>query len=297
MAAITASMVKELRERTGAGMMDCKKALAETGGDMDAAVDLLRKKGMAGADKKADRVAAEGIIAVAVSDDGKKAAIVEVNCETDFVAKGDDFQKFANEVAKVVLETGIVDPEALANEKLPSGQTIDEARRELIAKIGENIQIRRAELLQTENGRIGVYRHGDRIGVVVVMEGGDDTLVRDIAMHVAATKPAAISAEDVPEEIIAHEREIFTAQARESGKPENIIEKMIEGRINKFLKEVTLLGQSFVKNPDVTVEQLLKDADATVKAFSRLEVGEGIEKKEENFAEEVAKQAAAAQGK
>ncbi len=293
MAAITASMVKELRERTGAGMMDCKKALTETGGDMDAAVDLLRKKGMAGADKKADRVAAEGIIAVAVSDDGKKAAIVEVNCETDFVAKGDDFQKFANEVAKVVLETGIVDPEVLANEKLPSGQTIDEARRELIAKIGENIQIRRAELLQTEHGRIGVYRHGDRIGVVVVMEGGDDTLVRDIAMHVAATKPAAISAEDVPEEIIAHEREIFTAQARESGKPE----KMIEGRINKFLKEVTLLGQSFVKNPDVTVEQLLKDADATVKAFSRLEVGEGIEKKEENFAEEVAKQAAAAQGK
>ncbi len=297
MAAITASMVKELRERTGAGMMDCKKALAETNGDMDAAVDLLRKKGMAGADKKADRVAAEGIIAVAVSDDGKKAAIVEVNCETDFVAKGDDFQNFANEVAKVVLETGIVDPEALANEKLANGQTIDEARRELIAKIGENIQIRRAELLQTENGHIGVYRHGDRIGVVVVMEGGDDTLVRDVAMHIAATKPAAISAEDVPADVIAHEREIFAAQARESGKPENIIEKMIEGRINKFLKEVTLLGQQFVKNPDLTVEQLLKDADAAVKQFARLEVGEGIEKKEENFAEEVAKQAAAAQGK
>ncbi|SIN76391.1 translation elongation factor Ts (EF-Ts) [Sulfurivirga caldicuralii] len=296
MAAITASMVKELRERTGAGMMDCKKALAETNGDMDAAVDLLRKKGMASADKKADRVAAEGIIAVAVSEDGKKAAIVEVNCETDFVAKGDDFQNFANEVAKVVLETGIVDPEALASQKLPNGQTIDETRRELIAKIGENIQIRRAELLQTENGHIGVYRHGDRIGVVVMMEGGDDTLVRDVAMHIAATKPAAISAEDVPAEVIAHEREIFAAQARESGKPENIIEKMIEGRINKFLKEVTLLGQQFVKNPDVTVEQLLKDADAAVKQFARLEVGEGIEKKEENFAEEVAKQAAAAQG-
>ena len=295
--AITAAMVKELRERTGAGMMDCKKALSETNGDMEAAVDLLRKKGMAGADKKADRVAAEGIIAVAVSEDGKQAAIVEVNCETDFVAKGDDFQAFANAVAETVLKTGIVDPEALANEQLPSGQTVDEARRELIAKIGENVQIRRAELLQTENGRIGVYRHGDRIGVVVVMEGGNDTVVRDVAMHIAASKPAAISADDVPAELIAHEREIFTAQAKESGKPENIIEKMIEGRINKFLKEITLLGQPFVKNPDQTVEQLLKEAEAVVNQFARLEVGEGIEKKEENFAEEVAKQAAAVQGK
>ncbi|HIQ40006.1 MAG TPA: elongation factor Ts [Sulfurivirga caldicuralii] len=293
--AITAAMVKTLRERTGAGMMDCKKALSETNGDMEAAVDLLRKKGMASADKKADRVAAEGIIAVAVSDDGKKAAIVEVNCETDFVAKGDDFQNFANAVAQVVLETGVVDPEQLAEQKLPSGQRVDEARRELIAKIGENVQIRRAELLQTENGRIGVYRHGDRIGVVVVMEGGDDTVVRDVAMHIAASKPAAISADDVPAEVIAREREIFTAQAKESGKPDNIIEKMIEGRINKFLKEITLLGQPFVKNPDQTVEQLLKEMDAVVNQFARLEVGEGIEKKEENFAEEVAKQAAAAQ--
>ena len=293
--AITAAMVKTLRERTGAGMMDCKKALSETNGDMEAAVDLLRKKGMASADKKADRVAAEGIIAVAVSDDGKKAAIVEVNCETDFVAKGDDFQNFANAVAQVVLETGVVDPEQLAEQKLPSGQRVDEARRELIAKIGENVQIRRAELLQTEHGRIGVYRHGDRIGVVVVMEGGDDTVVRDVAMHIAASKPAAISADDVPAEVIAREREIFTAQAKESGKPDNIIEKMIEGRINKFLKEITLLGQPFVKNPDQTVEQLLKEMDAVVNQFARLEVGEGIEKKEENFAEEVAKQAAAAQ--
>lgn len=294
--AVSAAMVKELRERTGAGMMDCKKALDETQGDLDAAIEFLRVKGMAGADKKAGRVASEGVIAIAISDDKKKAAIVEVNCETDFVAKGDDFQTFANGVAKVVLEKGFTSVENLEKETLESGKTIDETRRALVAKIGENMQIRRVEIVETSNGEIGSYQHGEKIGVVVAMNNGNEALIRDVAMHVAATKPQAISSDDVDQDMLKKEREILTDQAKESGKPMEIIEKMIDGRIRKFLEEITLLGQPFVKDPDQTVEKLLKANDASVTRFIRLEVGEGIEKEVLNFADEVAAAAAAARG-
>ncbi|MDG6777977.1 translation elongation factor Ts [Thiomicrorhabdus sp. zzn3] len=293
--AITAGMVKELREITGAGMMDCKKALSESDGDMDAAIEFLRKKGMAGADKKAGRVAAEGVIAIAVSDDKKKAAIAEVNCETDFVAKGDEFKDFANEIAQIALNTGTTDIEALMGEKMANGQTIDEKRRELIAKIGENMAVRRLEQIET-TGQIGQYQHGEKIGVVVDMTGGDDALARDVAMHIAALKPTAVSADDVDQEVVEKERKFQIEQAQESGKPMEIIEKMIEGRMRKFLQEITLLGQSFVKDPDLSVEKLLKNNDATVSNFIRLEVGEGIEIEETNFADEVAAAAKAVTG-
>ncbi|MGE4502155.1 MAG: translation elongation factor Ts [Thiomicrospira sp.] len=292
--AVSAAMVKELRERTGAGMMDCKKALDETQGDMDAAIEFLRVKGMAGADKKAGRVAAEGVVAIAISDDKKKAAIVEVNCETDFVAKGDEFQTFANEVAAIVLNNGFTTLEALAEEKTTSGQTVDEVRRALVAKIGENMQIRRVETLETSSGEIGSYQHGEKIGVVVAMDNGNEALIRDVAMHVAATKPQAISSADVDQAVLEKERSVLTEQAKESGKPLEIIEKMIDGRIRKFLEEITLLGQPFVKDPDQTVEKLLKSHNAVVSRFIRLEVGEGIEKEVLNFADEVAAAAAAA---
>jgi len=296
--AVSAAMVKELRERTGAGMMDCKKALDEaldeTQGDMEAAIEFLRVKGMAGADKKAGRVAAEGVIAIAISDNKKKAAIVEVNCETDFVAKGDEFQTFANEIAQIILNKGFTTVEALAEEKMASGKTIDETRRALVAKIGENMQIRRVELVETSSGEIGSYQHGEKIGVVVAMDNGNETLIRDIAMHVAATKPQAISSAEVDPALLQKEREILTEQAKESGKPMEIIEKMIDGRIRKFLEEITLLGQPFVKDPDQTVEKLLKAQNAMVSRFIRLEVGEGIEKEVLNFADEVAAAAAAA---
>lgn len=293
--AITAGMVKELREMTGAGMMDCKKALAETDGDMDAAVEFLRKKGMAGADKKAGRVAAEGVVAIAVSDDKKKAAIAEVNCETDFVAKGDEFKDFANEIAQIALAKGTADIEALMGETMANGQTIDLRRRELIAKIGENIAVRRVELIET-NGQIGQYQHGEKIGVVVDMTGGNEDLARDVAMHVAALKPTAVSADDVDQEMVEKERNFQIEQAKESGKPMEIIEKMIEGRMRKFLQEITLLGQPFVKDSDQTVEKLLKSNDASVSSFIRLEVGEGIEIEETNFADEVAAAAKAVTG-
>lgn len=295
--AVSAAMVKELRERTGAGMMDCKKALDETQGDMDAAIEFLRVKGMAGADKKAGRVAAEGVVAIAISDDKKKAAIVEVNCETDFVAKGDEFQTFANEVAAIVLNNGFTTLEALAEEKTTSGQTVDEVRRALVAKIGENMQIRRVETLETSSGEIGSYQHGEKIGVVVAMDNGNEALIRDVAMHVAATKPQAISSADVDQAVLEKERSVLTEQAKESGKPLEIIEKMIDGRIRKFLEEITLLGQPFVKDPDQTVEKLLKNHNAVVSRFIRLEVGEGIEKEVLNFADEVAAAAAAAAAK
>lgn len=293
--AVTASMVKELREITGAGMMDCKKALGETDGNMDEAVEFLRKKGMAGADKKAGRTAAEGVVAIAVSDDQKKAAIVEVNCETDFVAKGDDFKAFADEIAAIVLATGQMDIGALMNEKMANGQSIDEKRREMIGKIGENMAVRRIELIES-NGSIGQYQHGEKIGVVVAMNGGGDALTRDVAMHIAAAKPAAISADDVDAEVLEKERKFQIEQAQDSGKPAEIIEKMIEGRMRKYLQEITLLGQAFVKDPDQTVEKLLKSSDASVSNFVRLEVGEGIEIEETNFADEVAAAAAAVKG-
>jgi elongation factor Ts len=294
MAAITASMVKELRTMTGAGMMECKKALAETDGDMDAAVEFLRKKGMAGADKKAGRVAAEGVIAIAVSDDKKKGAIAEVNCETDFVAKGDDFKDFANEVVSIALEKDIVDPEAILNEKMASGLTVDERRRELIAKIGENMTIRRIGELET-TGIVGSYQHGEKIGVIVAIEGGDEALARDIAMHIAATNPQALDADSLDPAVVEKERNFQIEQAKESGKPMEIIEKMIEGRMRKFLSEITLVGQAFVKDPDQTIEKLLKANNAKVVDFIRFEVGEGIEVEQANFADEVAEAARLAQ--
>ena len=284
---ITAALVKELRERTGSGMMECKKALTETGGDIEAAVELMRKAGLAKADKKAGRIAAEGMIAAAISEDGAHAAIVEVNCETDFVAKGDDFVAFSSEIANVVLAKQPADVAALADVPLASGGTVEETRRNLIAKLGENIAVRRCAVLNNSGGRIAAYLHGNRIGVLVAVQGGDEALAKDIAMHVAASKPVALGPDNVSADLIAKEKEIYRAQAEESGKPADIIEKMVSGRVNKFLKEVTLLGQPFVKNPDISVEQLLKENGATVSAFVRFEVGEGIEKKSDNFAEEV----------
>lgn len=292
--AISAAMVKELREITSAGMMDCKKALTETDGDIEAAIEFLRKKGMAGADKKASRVAAEGVIAIAVTADKKKAIIAEVNCETDFVAKGDEFKKFANEIAMISLTTGITDIEVLFNEKMANGKTIDETRREMIARIGENMGVRRLEMMESA-GHIGYYQHGEKIGVVVSLEGGDDTLSRDIAMHVAASKPQALSADEVDAAILEKERNFQIEQAQESGKPMEIIEKMIEGRMRKYLQDITLLGQAFIKDPDVTIEKLLKTKNAACKGFVRLEVGEGIVIEQTNFADEVAAAAAAAQ--
>lgn len=294
--AITAAMVKELRQITSAGMMDCKKALNETDGDMDAAIEFLRKKGMAGADKKAGRVAAEGRIAIAISDDKKKAAIAEVNCETDFVAKGDEFKDFADEIAAIALANNSTDIEAVMGMAMADGKTVDERRRELIAKIGENMGVRRLEIIET-NGGIGQYQHGEKIGVVVAMEGGDDALVKDVAMHVAAAKPQAVSSDDLDQEVVEKERKFQIEQAQSSGKPMEIIEKMIEGRMRKFVGEITLLGQSFVKDPDQTVEKLLKANSANVSSFIRLEVGEGIEIEETNFADEVAEAARVAQGK
>jgi len=284
--AISASQVKELRQRTGAGMMECKKALVETDGDLDAAIEHMRKTGLAKADKKADRVAAEGSITVLTDMDHKKAAILEVNSETDFVSGGDDFANFASQVCTKVLNGDPNDLDSLMAMTLDDGSSIDETRRALIAKIGEKISVRRFALVNSTSN-IGVYLHGSRIGVVVDLEGGSEELAKDIAMHIAASKPLCVSADQVPAEHLAKEKEIFEAQAKESGKPDNIIEKMVEGRVNKYLKEVTLLGQPFVKDPDTTIEKLLKSSNANVVSFTRYEVGEGIEKATDNFAEEV----------
>lgn len=284
---ISASMVKELRERTGAGMMECKKALVETAGDLDSAAEVLRKSGQAKADKKASRVAADGRIVVATN--GNKAIIVEVNSETDFVAKDENFVAFAEAVAAAALSSGTTDVEAFANEKLADGRSVEAARTELIAKVGENIGVRRLQLVESEDV-IANYTHGARIGAVVALKGGDAELARDIAMHIAASNPMCIDEAQVPAETLANERRILREQAADSGKPAEIVEKMVSGRINKFLTEITLLGQPFVKDPDIMVAKLLKDANATVTSFARYEVGEGIEKKNENFADEVMQQ-------
>jgi len=288
--AITAAQVKELRERTGSGMMECKKALVDADGDMDAAIDALRKTGLAKADKKASRIAAEGLVVIEMSADNKTAAIVEVNCETDFVAKKEDFQDFAAAIAKRVLADNPADLEALMVMPLKDDDatSIEDARKALIATIGENITVRRFTRVESDNA-IASYRHGVRIGVLVELAGGDEVLGKDLAMHIAAhdPRPVCISEDQVPADMIAAERDIFTAQARESGKPDNIIEKMITGRIRKFLGEITLLGQSFVKDPDLTVGKLLEQSGASVVRFERIELGEGIEKKSENFADEV----------
>ena len=284
---VTASMVKDLRERTGAGMMECKKALVETGGDLDAAVEALRMSGQAKADKKSARVAADG--KVVIINGGGKAVIAEINSETDFVAKDDNFSAFAEAVATAALATGTTDVAALSSQAIDDGKSVEEARTELVTKVGENISVRRISILESA-GPIGSYTHGARIGAVVTLEGGNTDLARDIAMHVAAINPTCIDESGVPAETLETEKRIFTEQAAESGKPPEIIEKMIGGRINKFLKEITLVGQPFVKDDKQTVGQLLKSAGASVTSFVRFEVGEGIEKKEENFADEVMKQ-------
>ncbi len=288
--AISAAQVKDLRERTGAGMMECKKALTETDGDIEAAIELMRKSGMAKADKKAGRIAAEGLVVVRASEDGQTAVMVEVNCETDFVTKGDDFQGFVAAVATVALQQKCSSIEALLDAKMADGATVAEATKNLIAKIGENMNVRRVRLFENPAGLVASYLHGTRIAVLVSMTGGSTELARDIAMHIAASRPQAVSSDEVDAELIAKEKEIYTAQAAESGKPADIVEKMVLGRVQKFLKEVTLLGQPFVKDPEQTVEKLLKSHKATVNAFDRFEVGEGIEKKQENFAEEVMSQ-------
>ncbi len=284
--AITAAMVKELRERTGAGMMECKKALVEADGDMDTAAEQMRIAGLAKADKKSGRTAAEGVIAIEVSDDGKTVAMAEINCETDFVAKGDDFSGFAKAVCRAVLDSSPADVEALSALDA-GGNTLDHIRHELVSKLGENIQVRRFVRHEASSGTIGVYQHGERIGVVTEVTGGSESMPRDIAMHVAASSPVCISEAEVPSELLDKEKEILMAEAGESGKPAEIVEKMVQGRLKKYLAEITLVGQAYVKDPDQTVEKLLKSADASVNFFSRYEVGEGIEKKVENFAEEV----------
>ena len=285
--AITASMVKELRERTGAGMMDCKKVLTETNGDLEAAIDVMRKSGAAKADKKAGRVAADGKVVITVSDDAKEASIVEVNCETDFVAKDESFINFVTAVGARVLADKPADVDALSAMPLESGETVEETRANLVAKIGENMKVRRFELVTPDAGEVYAYSHGVRIGVAVAMSGGNEALGKDIAMHIAASRPICVSEKDVPAETLEKEKEILIAQAEGSGKPMEIIEKMVEGRMRKYLAEVTLVGQDFVKNPDQTVAQLLKEAGAEVISFVRYEVGEGIEKKQEDFAAEV----------
>lgn len=283
---ISAALVKELRERTASGMMECKKALVETNGDIEAAIEWMRKNGMAKADKKASRTAAEGVIVARTSSDAKTAIMVEVNCETDFVAKGDDFLTFASQVGDLALANKCADLEALL--ALPVGEaTLNETRLALVAKIGENIALRRYAIVNATEGKVGSYLHGSRIGVLVEANGATETLIKDLAMHVAASKPVCVDESGVSADLVQKEKEIFIAQAAESGKPADIIEKMVGGRIKKYLAEITLVGQPFVKNPDQTVADLLKQNGATVLRFDRFEVGEGIEKKVDNFAEEV----------
>ena len=295
--AITASLVKELRERTGAGMMECKKALTETQGDIDAAIENMRKSGQAKAAKKAGRIAADGVIVQAISADNKAGVLVEVNCETDFVAKDENFTSFANAVAQRALATGVSDVTELMALPLHVGEdtTLDEAREALIVKIGENMQVRRIQQIHA-TGTLTGYQHGVRIGVLVDVSGGDDSLGKDLAMHVAASSPICLAEDQVPAEVLEKERAVVSAQAAESGKPANIIEKMVAGRMRKYLAEITLVGQAFVKDPDSTVAALLTKQKAEIHAFTRFEVGEGIEKKSENFRDEVMAQAAAARG-
>ena len=280
---ITASLVKELRERTGAGMMDCKAALSDARGDIEIAIEVMRKSGAVKAAKKAGRIAAEGIISIKLNEND--IVILEVNCETDFVTKHESFLSFVDSVIQVISNNNVSDVDELL--KLNSGnQTIEEANQQLIAKIGEKITIRRFQKSSIQN-QTGTYLHGIRIGVIVEIEGGSEELAKDIAMHIAASRPLFINEDQISQEILDKEKEIYTAQAQESGKPADIVEKMVEGRLKKFIKEITLLGQPFVKDPEKSIEKILKSSDAKVLSFIRYEVGEGIEKRADNFAEEV----------
>ena len=293
MANVTAAMVKELRDATGAGMMDCKKALVAANGDMDAAIDAMRKSGAVKAAKKAGRTAAEGLIAIA--SEGKKVALVEVNSETDFAAKNAEFVEFANKAAKVCLENNCADIEALKS-TVCDGSTMADALTALVGKIGENLQLRRCAVVEaSDNQSLGVYLHSNnRIGVVVVLNGGNDEIAKHVAMHVCASKPQFVKPEDVAADVVEHERNLQIEIAMKSGKPQNIAEKMVEGRMKKFTGEISLTGQPFVMNPDVTVGQMLKEHNAEAVSFIRLEVGEGLEKKTQDFAAEVQAQMAAA---
>ena len=286
---VSAVQVKELRERTGAGMMECKKALEVTGGDIQLAVEELRKTGRAKADKKAGRVAAEGVVLIQTSHDGKQAIMLEVNSETDFVARDDNFLQFVNAVATTALGAKAQDVAALNNLTL-AGQCnikIEEARQALVAKVGENIHVRRLAFANTANTTIGTYLHSNRIGVLVELDSNNPEIAKDIAMHIAACKPLVVMPEDVPHDSVAKEKEVYLAQAASSGKPQEIIEKMVNGRLKKFLDEVSLLGQPFVKDPNMTVADLLNKNRVKVLAFTRFEVGEGIEKETEDFVEAV----------
>ncbi len=296
MAEITASMVKELREATGLGMMDCKKALAETNGDFKAAEELLRIKSGAKASKAASRVAAEGVVGVFIGADGKTGALAEVNCETDFVAKNEDLLAFARNVAQAAAQSNPADIGALSAVALPGGGSVEEVRKALLMKLGENISVRRFARYATHTGKLSSYLHGNKIGVMVDYAGGDEMLGRDLAMHIAASKPKSIDASGVKAEEVATERRIAIEKAREAGKAEAMLDKIAEGTVQKFLKEVTLLGQVFVKAEDgkQTIEQLLKGKGASVSAFQMFVVGEGIEKKVEDYAAEVAAAVAAA---
>lgn len=284
---ITASMVKELRDRTGAGMMECKKSLVEVNGDIDAAIELLRTSGQAKAEKKASRVAADG--RVAIKSNTSKAVIIEINSETDFVAKDENFINFSDSVANLLLEKNVESIEQLSELVLSDSKTVEEARTELISKVGENISIRRFNKI-SDSVNLGIYSHGSRIGSIVSLSGGSENLAKDIAMHIAASNPICIDVNGVPSDLIEREKRIYNEQALSSGKPPEIIEKMVQGKMSKYLKEITLLGQSFVKDPDISIENLLKNSNAVVTDFIRYEVGEGIEKKKENFADEVMKQ-------
>tara|TARA_B100000676_G_scaffold29332_1_gene27406 strand:+ start:136 stop:1020 length:885 start_codon:yes stop_codon:yes gene_type:complete len=290
--AITATEVKALRERTGAGMMECKKALTETGGNLDEAIALLRKKGAASAEKKSGRIAAEGVVELCLDEEDSSAVLVEVNCETDFVAKDDSFKGFAKAISGALLRDRPGSVEDAAQLELSSGQTVEAARQELIAKIGENISLRRFELIEGKAGTLAGYVHGSRIGVLVQLDASEKGGVgRDIAMHVAASRPVCIDENAMPADVLQRERDIYSAQAAESGKPAEIVEKMVSGRINKFLKENTLVGQAFVKNPDQTVGQLLSANGTRVLSMHRFEVGEGLEKRSDDFVAEVMAQA------
>ena len=290
---VTASQVKDLREKTGAGMMDCKKVLTETDGDMEKAIELLRERGIAKAAKKSDRVAAEGLVTAFVSEDGKVGAVVEVNAETDFVAKNDEFRTFANDVAKQVALKNPANVEELLNEEFinEAGKTVSEVLTNKIATIGENMSIRRFSRFETTSGLVEKYIHGDgKIGVLVEVEGGDHEVAKDVCMQIAAARPEFLDEASVPAERLSKEMEILKAQAMNEGKPEAIAEKIVQGRVGKFYSEICLVDQEFVKNPDMKVKDLLASKNAKVVNFSRIEKGEGIEKKEENFAEEVMKQ-------
>ena len=292
--AITATQVKELRERTAAGMMECKRALTETDGNMESAIELLRKNGAASAEKKSGRIAAEGVIALAIDPDQSHGVLVEINCETDFVAKDQSFLAFSEELTKTVLAEHPADMSAVSLMLLAGGKSVEETRQTLIAKIGENISVRRFEVIQGEPGEISGYSHGTRIGVLVKMVNSDTpSLGRDIAMHVAASQPVCIDETGMSSDVLQKERDIYKAQAIDSGKSDEIVQKMVEGKVRKFLKDNTLVGQPFVKDPDTTVRDLLKAHGAVVVAVPRFEVGEGLEKRADDFVSEVMAQAQA----